>query len=294
MLANSVFAQANVATLGRPTVFAIDSAQVHARFTITSGNQQPAPAILTSQYGVGRSTLFAFDLLQRLALVPGDPAQLDLVRKALGYLATGDDITLQYGVTASGIEVFNSGVQAADVWVQAALPAGVRFVGASAEASGVQPDAQGRVNWRFQLPAGERHSVVLRAAVDVPGPIDIPVTVQAARAGSSAYRVYATGALTLGSRTVAQTSNDAVSAIAALLPTTNNEANAKNRALRAAQQAQALVGQVSWEAAIGAWIDAADELLRIDTTDVQIARTAVARAIEGSELALARQLGGLQ
>jgi hypothetical protein len=93
---------------------------------------------------------------------------------------------------------------------------------------------------------------------------------------------------------VAQTSNDAVSAIAALLPTTNNEANAKNRALRAAQQAKALVGQGSWEAAIGAWIDAADELLRIDTTDVQIARTAVARAIEGSELALARQLGGLQ
>jgi hypothetical protein len=158
----------------------------------------------------------------------------------------------------------------------------------------VQPDAQGRVNWRFQLPAGERRNVVLRVAVDVPGPIDIPVTVQAARAGSSAYRVYASGALTLGSRTVAQTSNDAVSAIAALLPTANNEANAKNRALRAAQQAQALVGQGSWEAAIGAWIDAADELLRIDTADVQIARTAVARAIEGSELALARQLGGLQ
>ena len=77
--------------------------------------------------------------------------------------------------------------------------------------------------------------------------------------------------------------------INALLPTTNSEANAKSRALKAAQQAQTLAGQGSHEAAIAAWIDAADELLRIDTVDAQTARTAVARAIEGSELALMRQ-----
>ena len=291
MLNNNLFALGSVGTAGRPTVFAIDSAEVHARFTQSGGNHLPAAAILTNQYGAGRSALFAFDLLQRLAGVPNDAAQLDLVRKALGYLATNDELTLQFGVIASGIEVFNSGTHAADVWVQAALPAGVRFVGASAEASGMQPDAQGRVNWRFTLPADQRRTLVLRVAVDVPGPVDVPITVQAARSGSSVFKVYGTGALTLGARTLPQAAQDALVAIGALLPTSNSEANAKSRALTTAIDAQTLSGQGAFESAIAAWIKAADELLRIDTVDAQAARTAVARAIEGAELALQRQLG---
>ena len=291
ILNSNVFALGNVGTAGRPTVFAIDSAEVHARFTQSGGNHLPAAAILTNPYGAGHSALFAFDLLQRLAAVPSDIAQLDLVRKALGYLATSDELTLQFGVTASGIEVFNSGSQAAHVWVQAALPAGVRFVGASAEASGMQPDAQGKVNWRFTLPADQRRTLVLRVAMDVPGPVDVPITVQAARSGSTVFKVYGTAALTLGARTLAQAAQDALVSISALLPTSNSEANAKSRALTATIDAQTLAGQGDFESAIVAWIKAADELLRIDTVDAQAARTAVARAIEGGELALQRQLG---
>ncbi len=291
VLGGHLFALGNIATAGRPTVFAIDSGEVQAQFTQSSGNHLPAAAIVSNQYGAGRSVLFAFDLLQRLAGVPGDAAQLDLVRRALGHLATRDDLTLQHGITASSLEVFNRGAQAADVWVQAALPAGVRFVGASAEASSPQPDAQGKVNWRFTLPADQRLSIALRVAVDLPGPVDIPITVQAARAGSSVFKVHATGALTLGALTLPQAGEDALRAIAALLPTSNSEANAKSRAASAALDAQTQAGQGRFESAIAAWINAADELLRIDTVDAQAARTAVARAIEGSELALQRQLG---
>lgn len=293
MLMNTVFAPGTVATSGRPTVFAVDSAQVHARFTSSVGHQQPAPALLTNQYGAGRATLFAFDLVQRLALVPDDGAQLDLVRKALAFSAPGVQPTLQYGVSAHSIEVVNSGPQAADVLVQATLPAGVRFIGASSEATGPQPDAQGNVTWRFTLPSGERRTVGLLVGVDVIGPVEISISVAGAAVGSTAFQAQSTYGLSVQSQSLDATALDAIAQIQALRPAARSETNAVNRALGAAQLARSLSLQGQWYQAISAWISAADELLRIESIDVQGARTAVARVIEGAERALLHQSGGL-
>lgn len=291
-LDGSLFVPGRLATLGRPTVFVVEGAQVHARFTGSGrGQQQPAPAILVNDYGAGRSVLYAFELVRRLGAVPGDAAQLDLVRRALGHLGSSDDTAPQYGMLASALDLANSGTQAAQLHVQAALPAGVRLISASAEAGGPQPDAQGRVNWRFALEPAARRSVVLRVALDGAGPYEVPVTVQAARIGSSTYTTYASGTLTLRARTLATAAQDAITAIAALRPAGQSEANAKSRAASAAASAQRAGAAGQFAQALDAWLDAADELLRIGSVDTRSARTAVARAVQGAELALQRQLG---
>jgi hypothetical protein len=292
LLGTEVYPAGSLGTLGRPTVFAIDSAQVEARFTVSVGNQQLAPALLTNRYGQGKSVLFAFDLVQMLVAKPDDASQQELVRRALAHLANQEQPLVVGSTAVQEMEVYNDGNQAADVWVQASLPAGVRYLSASAEATGPQPDAQGQVNWRFKLEAQQRRQLQLRVTIEQAGAIDIPVAVQGAKVGSGQYKLYADTHYGLNAQSTGQVVQDAIAAIQALVPAAQSQVNAKGKALQAAQSAQGLMSQAKYADALLAWVNAADELLRIDDGEAtDAARTAVAKALESTERALCRQLG---
>jgi hypothetical protein len=282
--ADSVFTSvgSNLATLGQPTKFDLaGGGHSQANFP-AQGNQASVPAIVTHHHGQGASVLLAFELADMLAqggaqTVPQlDAHILELLRvtgnqvasTGVANLSEGDLLALRLHVSLP-----TGGTATQTIRVQGQLPAGTSHFDAQPTAS----TGTATVSWTINLAPGASQDIVWRVRID-----------QATTAGELVFNAQAKG--TAATTTTASittplpqpgdTVDQALPAVQALQAVGKADQAAKATATAAVNSAVQLMGQGKPNEAIAKWIDAAEAITAITSTDTQAAHTALAQALE--------------
>lgn len=207
-------------------------------------------------------TAFGFDLVASLSLDPQWPSTVEealtwLTPPAASAWTPGDYLPLSTTVT-------NTGAVAADVQMQMALPAGSTFI-AGTPAPSLDPSGDPAVvEWQFSLAQGQSQNVdlALRAPF-TPGTQEL-TTHLLARTGTADYAPfgspYTLSLVIIGA--VNQLST--VETTLATLPITRNADKApRKKAADKVAGARKAIAQARWNDAIGALLDAIDQLTAI-------------------------------
>ncbi len=285
----AVYPAGSLATLGRPTKFELVGGQSHATFS-SPGDQGDTPAVVSNLFGQGRSIVFAFDLLRMLAEPAGgsgssNTAHQDLVRRALDHVASTARDPVIGAPVAVRATVLNSGSQAKSVQLIGQLPVNATYLGASAEAAGIQPNDQRQVIWALSLAPGESRSAILRLSLSQAGSQQLVFRLVESGA-AAASPVLATESHQLNAQAPLEVAQQALAAVNAIPAGNANEAQAKAQALRSVQQAQASLQQQDPASALQHWLRAADQLLATAPAATPAAALAVARSIQSAQRAL--------
>jgi hypothetical protein len=267
----------------------------HGRSTVmtTSGGggggsqSWSAPAVVSNDFGSGKSLLFAFDLA---AMVTADVVQANgqlstFVNTSATNAASGT-VTLTLGdVTQVVASATNQGTRTVSFKAEATLPAGLTSM-ATVPAAQLVTNANGTVQatWNFTLAAGATQDLRWTVQAGQTGNFEVPFSIYSLpRAGSTAPpKLRASGTASLEVKTGTELAQKPAVAIDALHPTTSSDKNKKNKAQQAAFFAASLHAQGNHEAAIDQWLAAADALADITSVDTTDAQKAVALAIEAS------------
>jgi hypothetical protein len=277
-------------TLGQP-----------GRFSLTTGQAQglfgTVPAVVSNDWGSGKSLLWAFDLA---GMVTADQmaanSQLAAFVSASASHAQSGTATLTVGdITQLNASVTNQGTRTVSFKAEATLPVGLSSIS-------TQPAAQLTTNsdgsttavWSFTLEGGKTQQLAWSVKANQAGSYSVPLQVYSLpRAGSTAPpKLRAEASIEVqvheGQALVQQPQVE----VNAIQPTASSDKADKTKAANAVAQAQSLHAQGAYEQAIAQWLVAAEALANITSADTTQAQRAVALALEASTDALCIQRCG--
>ncbi|MFO1495868.1 MAG: choice-of-anchor A family protein [Lysobacterales bacterium] len=275
--AGTLFPQVDVPTYGAALRLTPSTGQVQASFTAAS-----SAASISNVYGQGHALTFAFDLVEVLQRDGVQPAASGLFDNGLLYVAptvvNPDHARGSYVPVSSRVE--NRG-QAVDLRLRSSvnMPAKVE----STLPQPTQGDTQS-ATWDFNLLGGQARNFDLGIRLPASGNTLITAASELSRRNGALLEPLSNRSSALPLRDPAQTSAALIAQLnAATLQ--GGEAQARNRAVTAIQAALTLQNGNDPYAAIGKWIDAAEEIVRISSVPHASWRLANARLLEVSQRA---------
>ena len=295
--AQGLYGAGSLATLGQVTKFEPTSAAVQAQFTQVPGQQAPVPAIVSNDYGRGKSLLFAFDLA---AMLTADTNQANaslrgLVGTSASHAGSGSPTLTLGDMTQLSATIGNEGTRTVAFRTEATLPAGwVSMATNPLAQTTAGTDGSTQATWSFSLAGGASREITWLVRAQQAGSFSVPLSVYSLpAAGSSlAPKLRASASVDLDVQAAQSLLDQVASTVNALAPPAPSDGHHRAKALSAVNEALALHGQGSYEQAITQWIAAADALIGIESADTTAARSAVALALEASTDALCIQRCG--
>lgn len=277
-------------TLGQP-----------GRFSPTTGQAQglfgTVPAVVSNDWGTGKSLLWAFDLA---GMVTADQmaanGQLAAFVAASASHATSGTATLTVGdLTQISASVTNQGSRTVSFKAEATLPVGLTSIGTQPAAQLTQnTDGSTKAVWNFTLEGGKTQPLAWTVKAAQAGSYSVPLQVYSLpRAGSTAApKLRAEASIEVQVQDGAALVQQPQLQVNAIQPTANSDKQDKTKAVSAVSQAQSLHAQGNYEQAIVQWLAAAEALARITSADTGQAQKAIALALEASTDALCIQRCG--
>jgi Carboxypeptidase regulatory-like domain/F5/8 type C domain/CARDB len=277
-----------------PPLFAaggtLGSAGVTLKYDLAGGTAQASfpdagalPAIITRNFGLGRASLFAFDLAGSLQANGG---WIEPYRAALSHVAPVQPVI--YGgksLVPLALSILNEG-QSTTVIVSAKLADGLVLEGLPA---GATLDAEGNPVWQFDLAAGVSRNLALSVrAPALSGQYEVTFQISTRRNNVTTPYAEVPAAFVVEAADIV--GPRAVNAIAVLIPGTSAQTNARNRALAATQEGIAYLVQGLGAEALSRLLAAADDLETIDTVPVASAQIDLASLIAQAEALQCRVL----
>ncbi|BEP92019.1 hypothetical protein GmRootA79_04030 [Acidovorax sp. A79] len=281
---------------GTPVRYSLNGAT--GQGTLTGG----AVAIASRDVGKGRGLVFAFSFatLAAQAQASTDSQLTAVLQSSLRYLGSPAFNTgVPHAPQTLATELYNNGSEAVNVRLQATLPAGVQFLGASRASIPTAPVAQANgqtlVEWRIDLAAGASAVVSLHASAAAEGSYSVPILVETRSANGGANAPAASQTLThsLVVRSAQNLAGDAGQLVAALQANGTADANAAVTARSAATSAAQLMGQGRHAESLLQWVAAADAVRSlsgsVNAQSKAEARLAIALALQAAERQLCQQ-----
>jgi protocatechuate 3,4-dioxygenase beta subunit len=272
-LTGSIFAAGTLPSVGRPLRLDLVTAVVQARFA------DERPAIASNGYGLGRSVLFAYDLVGT-AIAHPSAALNDALLAALGWVApeaAAPAGARSYTVLRS--RIVNTG-RAADLKAALTAPAGSSVLATHPAAT---LDASGRPVWTFRLEAGAAQD--LEAGLRLPetaGAYTAMLTIDSVRSGvtlpygSFEFSFSVEAADAIASRVAAE--------LAALDGLSASDRNDRDIAVQGIQAAQAALAAGDYEFAIAQLNVVAERLIKITSVNVSAQRVDAARILQQAQI----------
>jgi protocatechuate 3,4-dioxygenase beta subunit len=292
-----LYGAASQPTLGQPEQFELTTGAAQGSFAPQSARQAPVPAVVTNDWGSGKSLLFAFDLA---AMVTADVVQAhaqlaNFVRVSAGHAASGTPTLTIGDLTQLAATVTNQGTRTVTFKAQATLATGLTSISTEPAAQITTASDRSTVaTWMFTLPAGAAQELTWLVQATQAGSFGTPLSVYSMpRAGSTAapkLRATATmGAQVQAAQTLLA---EPVAALSLLQPVGSSDKSNRTKAVSAVAAALSLQAQGSYEQAIVQWLAAADAVAAITSVDTTPAKQAIALALEASTDALCIQRCG--
>ena len=261
------------------------------------GAQAPIPAIVSNDWGRGKSLLFAFDLAAMLTADPSqDDAQLrGLVNASVRHAASASSTLTLGDLTQLAASVGNQGTRTVAFRAEASLPAALVSIATIPPAQiTANTDGSALAVWNFILPGGATQELDWLVRAQQVGSHGAPLTVYSLPSPGSTLppKLRASTTWSAEVRGADSLLEQVMPTVDAVDPAAASDKGNKSKALAAAAGAIALHRQGSYEAAIVQWLASADALAAIKSADATAARSAVALAMEASTDALCIQRCG--
>lgn len=269
----ALFPAVTVPSYGRALKLELTTGTLEAAFAPVN-----APAIVSASYGQGRALTYGFDLIDSLLRDGMQPATERLLLNALVHVAP-QSAPASYAIgsyTPVTTTVQNLGV-AVDARLETQVDAPTAIVSSSPQAT--TGDVLGSA-WDFNLPEGEHRSFDVNVVTGNTAP---------AQVRSSVFERAAGGLLPLGNAQIELAASDATAAADVLLASLRSaslrggEASARNRAVKAIEEARAAEAQDDTEEAIDQWLKASDEVRHIQSVSHAEWRLAIAQLLAVSQ-----------
>jgi len=292
-----LYGAGNLPTLGQPTKFELTTGLAQGLFSQMPGSQAPVPAIVSNDFGRGKSLLFAFDLAAMLTadVVQASAPLAQFVITSASYGASGSPTLTLGDLTQLNASISNQGTRTVAFKAEATLPVGLASIATIPQAQlTANSDGSTLATWSFSLAGGATQELGWLVRAGQTGSFSVPLSIYSMpNAGSSLPpKLRASTAFTAEVKDAQTLLQQVQAAVNALNPSASSDKSNKTKAVNAVNQALSLHNQGSYEQAIGQWLAAADALAGIGSADTTAARGAVALAIEASTDALCIQRCG--
>jgi len=276
----ALFAAQSLPSVGRALKLQSDGAQSVAAFAGT-GHNATGPAILTHDYGQGRSILFGFDLVSSLR---AQALWQPVLQSALQYLLPAQPGTLTPGALLPvKTTVANQG-PATGVQVNMTLPAAAAAIGSSPTAT--VDAAANTAGWAFDLAAGQTQELFLTLRVP-PASGSYALQTRVSTVSNGAATSYGEALpLNFTVVTAAQSHTDARAALLALPLASKKDQQARDKLLKdlsVAMTAFDLHSAKGYEDAITKLAGVIDGLGKLSTADTTAVRLGLDRILKEAQ-----------
>ena len=274
-LTGTLFAAGTLPGVGRALKLDLESAVAQGVFP----GAQSRPAIVSNEYGLGRSVLFAYDLVATAMANPSAPLD-EAVLAGLAWLApvpASPAGARSYTVVRGHIA--NVGISA-ELKATLTPPAGATVLSTAPAAT---PDASGRPVWRFTLESGVTQD--LDAGLRLPeanGSYTASLAIDSIRNGIALP--YNSFDVTLSVETADFVATRVLAELAALGSLSPSDRNDRDIALASIQAAQGALLAGDHEAAIAQLLTATGRLLKITSANVLPQRVDTARLLQEAQV----------
>lgn len=270
--AGTLFPAVSVATIGRNLRLETTSGQVEATFSTSN-----TPASISNTYGQGHALIHAFDLARLLRRDGQLPATARLFDSALVFVApTVVNADFARGSTVPVTTAVSNRGQAVDLRLGTSVVAPFAIESAQPTASSSDPQ---RASWDFSLAAQAERQFDVGVRLPLAGGSDNNVRSELARRSAGTLQPLANRVLPLPLRDAPALAQQLIAQLSGA-NLQGGEAAARNRAVQAITDARALEQQDKPLQAIARWIDAAGEIVRIQSLSPAAWRLANARLLE--------------
>lgn len=297
LVEGGLYGAQSLPTMGQPERFELATGVAQGSFVLEGAQNPPVPAVISNDWGSGRSLVFAFDLA---AMVTADVVQANsqltaFVTASASHAASGTPTLTLGDVTQLGAGVTNQGSRTVSFKAEATLPAQLSSLGTTPEAELVaNTDGTTKATWSFTLAAGAMQELTWRVQARQAGSFSTPLAVYSLpRAGSSAPpKLRATADMGTEVKEAADLLHAPRTKLEALQPSASSDKANLVKALDAVAAAQASGARGNHEQAVVQWLAAADAVAEIGSADTAEAKKAIALALEASTDALCIQTCG--
>ena len=188
-LEQGLYGAGDLPTLGQPTKFELTTGQAQGLFTQVPGQQAPIPAIVSNDYGRGKSLLFAFDLAAMMTadVVQANSQLAGLVTTSASYGASGSPTLTLGDVTQLSASINNQGTRTVSFKAEATLPAALASIATAPQAQVVtNADGSTLATWNFSLAGGATQELGWLVRAMQTGSFSVPLSIYSLpSAGSS-------------------------------------------------------------------------------------------------------------
>lgn len=276
----ALFAAQSLPSVGRALKLLPGGAQSVAAFSGTGPNAT-GPAILTHDYGQGRSILFSFDLVSSLR---AQALWQPVLQSALQYLLPAQPGTLTPGALLPVKTTVASQGPATGVQVNMTLPAAAAAIGSSPTAT--LDAAANTAGWAFDLAAGQTRELFLTLRVP-PASGSYALQTRVSTVSNGAATPYgAPLPLSFTVAAAAQSHTDARAALLALPLASKKDQQARDKLLQdlsAAMAAFDLHSAKGYEDAIAKLAGVVDCLGKLSTADTTAVRLGLDRILKEAQ-----------
>ncbi len=245
--------------------FDLVGASIHARFN--NGD----PAVLTRDFGWGRTATMSFDFVETLKTTTSPEAMRETLRDAVAYVLSGEQGRLSAGQTFGVLTTVFNQAGATPAWLRVVAAQPLSILGTYPVA--LVRDANSAA-WRFDLDiAQERAFTTWLRAPDQDGDFAVDATAGVGTVVGDNPQAQASTPVTVVSseRLVI----DLIAEVEALRPTRAHEVQALRRVLEDIEMARGKVAAREYDLAIRVLLRARDSLLKVTTVDVASTRLAL-------------------
>ena len=277
-----LFAEQSLPSVGRALKLQSDGAQSVAAF-VGTGHNATGPAILTHDYGQGRSIMFGFDFVSSLR---AQALWQPVLQSALQYLLPAQPSTLTPGALLPvKTTVANQG-PATGVQVSMTLPAAAAAIGFSPTATVDAGASTGTIGWTFDLAVQHTQELFLTLRVP-PASGSYALQTRVSTVSNGAATPYGQALpLNFTVVTAAQSHADARAALLALPLASKKDQQARDKLLKdlsAAMTAFDLHSAKGYEDAIARLAGVVDGLGKLSTTDTTAVRLGLDRILKEAQ-----------
>jgi choice-of-anchor A domain-containing protein len=273
--AGTLLPLADVSSYGTALHIEPSTGQVEASFIATS-----TAAVISNVFGQGHALIYAFDLVKVLQRDSTLPASARLFDNGLVFAAptvsVADFATGAYVPVTTTVE---NRAQAVDLRLRSSVSAPATVAGAAPVPTGNDPQS---ASWDFNLAASQRRSFDLDVRMPDSAASGIDALSELSRRAGSLLEPLSNVTQALPVRDAAATSAQLLAEMNSA-NLTGGERAARDRAVRAIGDAMQTQAGADPYAAIGHWIDAAEEIVRITSVPTANWRLANARLLEISQ-----------
>jgi hypothetical protein len=316
LVEGGIYGAQSLPTQGRPDRFQPTTGAVQGTFTVTdrdcdddddddghggkrtkTGAQTTVPAVVSNDYGNGKSLLFAFDLAGMITadVVRANGQLATFVSVSAANAASGSPTLTLGDVTTLAASVTNQGTRTVSFRAEATLPVGLASLTTTPAAQlASNTDGTTKATWTFTLAGGATQDLGWTVRALQAGTFNAPISVYSLpRTGSTAPpKLRASGTMTAEVKDAATLNANAKTGVDALQPTAMADKLWKFKAAAAVNTALAFYAHGNYEQAIAAWLAADDALGAVGSVETAPARLAIAMAVEAATDALCIQKCG--